>query len=69
MYTHLRTREVADAEAVQKGHVLLWDFLEAHSSRVLQDSHGLVHREDSGRGGVTGHGHPTPRTASCMGSA
>ena len=54
MYTHLRThgfavvREVADAEAVQKGHVLLWDFLEAHSSRVLQDSHGLVHREDPG---------------------
>lgn len=54
MYAHLRThgfvvvREVADAEAVQKGHVFLWDFLEAHSSRVLQDSHGRVDREDPG---------------------
>ena len=52
MYAHLRThgfvvvREVADAEAVKKGRALLWDFLEAHSSRVLEDCNGSVDRED-----------------------
>jgi hypothetical protein len=52
MYAHLRkhgfvvVREVADAEAIQKAKTLLWDYLEAHSWRVLEGTEGHVDRND-----------------------
>jgi len=52
MYAHLIehgfvvVREVADDEAIRKAKTLLWDYLEAHSRRVLEGSEDHVDRND-----------------------